>query len=273
MDEKNLEQIEAELLINGIYSYYGYDFRNYAKSSLRRRIKKRLTEEGLENIAELIPLILHNRDVFNRFLRDMSITVTEMFRDPSMYKKLKELVFPTLSKLPYIKIWHAGCATGEEVYSMAIMLQEFGIFDKCHIYATDYNNESIEHAEKGIYPIGLLKKYSTNYLKAGGEQSLSDFYHAKYNSVIFNKTLKNNITFAHHNLVTDHVFTEAHLIVCRNVLIYFDHKLQDRALSLFTESLNPNGFLCLGSRESLDFSNSANTYTALNRENRIFQRH
>jgi len=272
MDDLALEKIEIDLLIAGIFSCYGYDFKNYARASLKRRIQKRVAEEGLNNISELIPLIIHNRNVFELFLRDMSVTVTEMFRDPEMYKKLKEDVFPNLAKLPYIKIWHAGCATGEEVYSMAIMLQEFGIYDKCHLYATDYNNASIENAEKGIYPIGLLKQYSSNYLNAGGTSSLSNYYHAKYESVIFNQSLKENITFAHHNLVTDNVFTEAHLIICRNVLIYFDNFLQNRVFSLFTESLNSKGFLCLGSRETLDFSDVIHQYQTINREHRIYQR-
>ena len=271
MPDLKREKIEMQLLIDGIFTYYGYDFRNYAKASLKRRIKKRCDEENLDNISDLIPLLLHDKAVFNRFLRDMSVTVTEMFRDPLMYKTMKEKVFPRIENFPYIKIWHAGCATGEEVYSMAILLKEYGIYDKCHIYATDYNNESIESSTKGIFPIGLIQEYSKNYLEAGGAHSLSNYYHARYNSVIFNKSLKKNITFAHHNLVTDYVFTEAHLIVCRNVLIYFDNILQNRVFNLFTESLNSGGFLCLGTRETIDYSEVSNKFRNINGDFKIYQ--
>lgn len=251
---QELERIEIELLLEAIFRRHGYDFRHYAKASLRRRISQSMGRADVTRIADLIPLALHDSVFFDSFLKDMSVTVTDMFRDPSFFEAVRTRVVPVLKTYPFIKIWHAGCATGEEVYSLAILLKEEGLYERSKIYATDYNNHSLAVAKEGIYPLKRVQQYSENYIRAGGCGSLSDYYHAKYDAAKISDSLKNNITFANHNLASDGVFGEMQLIVCRNVLIYFDQHLQSRVLSLLHDSLSPRGFLCLGTKESIKYS-------------------
>ncbi len=270
--EKNLEEIEIELLLEAIFHRYGYDFRQYAKASLKRRISQRMQRAGVSRIADLIPLMLHDKAFFDCFLKDMSVTVTDMFRDPAFFEALRAQVIPVLKTYPFIKIWHAGCATGEEVYSLAIMLREEGLYERTQIYATDYNNHSLAVAKEGIYPLKRIQQYSDNYIRAGGKGSFSDYYHARYGAAKMHDALKEHVTFANHNLVSDGVFGEMQLVICRNVLIYFDQQLQNRVLTLLHDSLSPRGFLCLGTKESLRFSTVEHRFEAEVEEQKIYKR-
>ena len=270
--ESDIERIEINLLLEAIFNRYGYDFRHYAKASIKRRIKNLLRKNNIKYISELIPEILHNESFFEQNVYDFSITVTEMFRDPGFYKSLKENIIPYLKTYPFIKVWHVGCATGEEVYSFAIFLKEAGLDKKTTIYATDFNEEALKTAKEGIYSLEAVKKFTANYQKAGGQHTFSDYYHAKYKSAIINQNLKANITFANHNLVTDGIFGEMHLIFCRNVLIYFDKNLQNRVLRLLDESIIRKGFLALGSKESLSFTAIENKYNITDGKNKIYQK-
>ncbi|HPE87330.1 MAG: protein-glutamate O-methyltransferase CheR [Bacteroidales bacterium] len=266
------EEIELELLLEAIYRKYGYDFRNYGKAHIKRRIKHRQTSASLESISMMQHQVLHNENFFELLLRDLSINVTEMFRDPGFYATLRQEVIPVLKTYPFIKIWHAGCSTGEEVYSMAILLQEEGLLNRVQIYATDFNQAVLQKAREGIFPIDRIKEYTLNYQKSGGKKSFSNYYTAHYNSVIMNADLKKNVVFADHNLVTDSVFAEVNLIICRNVLIYFDKELQDKVIHLFNESLTNGGILCLGSKENLRFSSSFPAFQPINEAHKIYRK-
>ncbi|QCT04254.1 CheR-type MCP methyltransferase [Paenibacillus algicola] len=275
MEEKNeteLEQIEMELLLNGIHQYYGYDFRNYAVPSLRRRIWHHVYAEGLTTISALQNKVLHERDCFERLIFSLSIPVTEMFRDPQAFLTFRQKVIPLLRTYPYIRIWHAGCSTGEEVYSMAIMLHEEGLYDKARIYATDMNSRSLQQAKEGVFDIKKMKQYTKNYLEAGGTRSFSEYYTAKYNSVIFHPFLKKNMIFAEHNLATDRSFNEFNVIFCRNVMIYFNDELRDHVHGLFHESLSHFGILVLGAKESIHFTSFSEAYEALDRSEKIYRK-
>lgn len=267
-----IEKIEMDLLLEAVNRYYGYDFSNYSKAHIKRRLKVFQTKQRYASISELQHHVLHNSTIFEEFLNNFSINVTEMFRDPSFYLDFRIKVVPVLKTYPYIKIWIAGCATGEEVYSFAIMLKEEGLLERTTIYATDFNKEAIQKAKKAIYNIDTIKAYTSNYQKAGGTCSFSDYYMANYDSVIIDKSLKTNIVYAEHNLVTDGVFTEANLIVCRNVLIYFNRELQDKVLKLFNESLITGGFLALGTKETIQFSSVNNKYSTISKNNKIFKK-
>lgn len=266
------QNIEIELLIEAIYQRYGYDFRNYNKAHVKRRILHRVSSLGLNSVSELQHKILHEDDFFDVILKDLSINVTEMYRDPSFYAVMRKEVFPLLKTYPYIKVWHAGCATGEEVYSFAIMLKEEGLLDRAQVYATDFNPLVLETAKKGIYPVSRIKEYTANYQLAEGHHSFSDYYVARYDSVIFNQDLKKNIVFAEHNLVTDSVFAEVNLIICRNVLIYFNRELQNKVIRLFTESLIKGGYLGLGSKENLMFTDVYEQYTVIDAKEKIYKK-
>ena len=266
------EELEMQLLIEGIYRKYGYDFRNYAKASLKRRIKQHLAKSNLDNISQLTHDILHHLSSFEKLLLDFSVSVTEMFRDPAFYLALREQVLPSFRKTPFIKVWHAGCATGEEVYSMAILLREEGLYERTQIYATDFNEVVLKKGRAGVYPISRIKSYTANYQKAGGRNSFADYYTARYDSVLMDRSLKKNIVFADHNLVTDWVFGEMDIIFCRNVLIYFDRKLQNRVFELFRESLKPGGVLCLGSKESVRFSDCSGFFEDLVGQQKIYRK-
>ena len=266
-----IEQIEVDLLLEALYKRYGYDFRHYGRASIKRRIEHHLAKSSLSTISELIPKILHDSKAFESLFFDISVTVTEMFRDPWVYQTLRQKVIPFLQTFPFINVWHAGCATGEEVYSLAILLQEENLYNRVQIYATDINDMALQKAKSRIYPLEKMKAYSQNYQKAGGKKSLSDYYHAQYHSVIFDSALQKNITFANHNLVTDGVFGEMHLILCRNVLIYFDKSLQERVFQLLQASLCHNGFLCLGSKESLFLSTVKDNFVGVLTNDKIYQ--
>jgi len=271
MPAKDIERVETEILLEGILRRWGYDFRHYAHASLKRRLKHRLALCGLNHLSAMLPKIIHEETFFNLLLTDLSITVTEMFRDPHFYVALRKQVFPVLKTYPFLKIWHAGCATGEEVYSTAILLKEEGLYERAHIYATDYNNQSLETARQGVYPVERIQTYTANYNAAGGKASFSNYYHAKYNSAKISEALRENVTFAYHNLVTDGVFGEMNLIVCRNVLIYFDNILQDHVLSLFYNSLRHRGYLCLGTKETTEFSAVSDRFETVTGKERVFR--
>ena len=254
MLEKELEDIERRLLLEAIFLRYGYDFRNYSQASISRRIRQFIARNGIETTSELLPRILRQPAFFQNLLFEFSVTVTEMFRDPSFYRALRREVVPMLRTYPFIKVWSAGCATGEEVYSLAILLKEEGLLKKATIFATDINDDSLAKAKRGIYPLKQVREYTANFQKTDPLNSFGSYYHADQEDIVMDRELKNRITFANHNLVSDQVFGEMHLILCRNVMIYFNKKLQERVLNLFDQSLIRGGFLCLGVRESLQFS-------------------
>jgi len=270
--DPELERIEIELLLEGIYRNYGFDFRSYAYASIRRRLWKRIEAEGLSTVSSLQARILHEPQLMEKLLLDLSINVTAMFRDPSFYRALRERVIPILRTYPFIRVWHAGCATGEEVYSMAILLQEEGLYDRCRIYATDINEVVLQKAKAGIFPLDRMQEYTENYIATGGKRAFSDYYHAKYDAALFNDSLTRNVVFSLHNLVTDRSFAEFNLILCRNVLIYFDKTLQAKVHGLFYESLAMFGVLVLGSKESLRFSPYEECYAQLNGPERIYRK-
>ena len=268
----DLERLEIELLLEGVYRHYGFDFRSYAYASIRRRLWKRVEGEGLATISELQARILHDPDAMERLLLDLSVNVTAMFRDPKFYVAFREQVVPLLRTYPFIRLWHAGCSTGEEVYSMAILLDEEGLYDRARIYATDINDVVIQRAKSGIFPLDRMQEYTENYLRAGGKRSFSEYYTAKYDGALFNSTLTRNIVFSQHNLVTDRSFSEFHVIFCRNVLIYFDRTLQNRVHSLFYDSLVMLGILALGSKESLKFSQYEPCYEKLSVAEKLYRK-
>ena len=270
-DGKN-EILEIHDLLEAFYFKYGYDFRQYSEAHIKRRILTRMSLSGIEDIHELKCKILNEELFASAFLQDLSITVTEMFRDPLFYKSLRENVIPILKTYPFIKIWHAGCSTGEEVYSMAILLQEEGLYERTTIYATDFNQQVLNRAKEGIFSMKVMKEYAVNYKLSGGKELLSDSYTADNDNVIMNQSLKKKIVWANHNLVTDSVFAEVNLILCRNVLIYFDRKLQNNVQSLFYDSLIPGGVLCLGTKESLRFTDYHHKYAVLDEKQRIFKK-
>jgi chemotaxis protein methyltransferase CheR len=271
-DTNQTINIEIDLILYAIFQKYGYDFRNYSRAHVKRRLLHRLSSSHFKSISQMQHEVLHDPMFFQEILKDLSINVTEMFRDPKFYLALRQEVIPLLKTYPFIKVWHAGCSTGEEVYSFAIVLKEEGLYDRVQIYATDFNRNVLETAKKGIYPINRIKEFTANYQQAGGKQSFSDYYMADYNSVIFDQSLKKNIVFAEHNLVTDSVFAEVNIIICRNVLIYFNRDLQNKVFSLFTESLINGGFLCLGSKETIQFSNNAPQYDILNPHEKLYKK-
>ena len=272
MDAKFVEEIELDLLLEAIFRRYGYDFRHYSRASVIRRVKHFLARTGYERISDVTTEMLYNETFFQDMLEDFSVTVTEMFRDPDVYAILRKEVIPFLKTYPFLKVWHAGCASGQEVYSLAILLMEEGLYKRTTIYATDFNEGVLEKARQGIYPISEVKRYIENYRMAGGLESLTDYFDAHYDSVIMSSELKKNITFARHNLVTDQVFGEMHLILCRNVLIYFDRTLQERVLNLLNDSLIRGGFLCLGKKESLRFSELYESYDEFDKPAQIYRK-
>ncbi|MBU1331911.1 MAG: protein-glutamate O-methyltransferase CheR [Gammaproteobacteria bacterium] len=269
--ERDIE-IELRLLIEAIYLKYDYDFRDYSGASLKRRVRHALVQFECQTVSALQERILHDPSAFMQLLQYLTIPVSEMFRDPGYFLALREQVVPLLRTYPSVKIWVAGCSTGEEVYSLAILLREEGLLERSIIYATDINPRSLEKAERGIYPLEAIQGFTSNYQKAGGRQALSDYYTAAYDGALFDKSLRAQVTFADHSLATDSVFSETQLISCRNVLIYFNKTLQDRAFGLFHESLCHRGFLGLGSKESLDFSSFARAFEPVSKHERIFRK-
>lgn len=264
--EKNRD-LEIHLLLEAIHLKYGYNFHNYSQAHLKRRILGRLSRSKLSSVSEMLHKVIHDPDFFHTLLLDLSINVTEMFRDPKFFVALREEIIPVLKTYPYVKLWHAGCSSGEEVYSMAILLKEEGLLDRCTIYATDFNQIVLKKAAEAIYPLDKIKAYTENYNKALGKASFSDYFTIQYGAAIIDKSLKKNIVFSDHNLTTDGVFGEMNVIICRNVLIYFNRGLQNRVYKLFHESLLPGGFLCLGSKETLLFSGYKKEYKQIHKCN------
>jgi chemotaxis protein methyltransferase CheR len=267
----DLERIEVELLLEGIYRQYGFDFRSYAYASIRRRLWKRIDSEGLTSVSALQERVLHEPAMMEKLLLDLSINVTAMFRDPGFYVAFREKVVPMLRTYPFIRIWHAGCSTGEEVFSMAMLLKEEGLYDRARIYATDINEVVLQRAKAGIFPIDRMQEYTENYIRAGGKRSFSEYYTAKYGGALFDSSLTKNVVFSQHNLVTDKSFAEFNVILCRNVLIYFDKELQAKVHELFYDSLAMFGLLCLVSKESMRFMRHEQCYEQITSE-KIFRK-
>jgi chemotaxis protein methyltransferase CheR len=270
--DPHLERIEIELLLEGVYRHYGFDFRSYAYASLRRRIWKRVEAERLRTVTALTERVLHEPGMMERLLLDLSINVTAMFRDPHFYAAFRKQVVPLLRTYPFFRIWHAGCSSGEEVYSMAILLEEEGLYDRARLYATDINEVVLQRAKAGIFPLERMQEYTENYLRAGGTRSFSEYYTAKYDGALFKPALSRHVVFSQHNLVTDRSFSEFNVILCRNVLIYFDKALQERVHGLFYDSLAMFGVLALGSKESLRFSKYEACYEALSGPEKIYRK-
>jgi chemotaxis protein methyltransferase CheR len=267
-----LAQEEFRDLLETIHSTYGYDFTDYAEASVKRRIAHYMSLRKLGSVEQLKKLILESESFFSEFVRELSVTVTEMFRDPGFYKSLREKVVQRLATYPFIKVWVAGCATGEEVYSLAILFKEEGLLDRSVIYATDINQQSLQIAKDGMYDAADMKAYTVNYQRAGGKNSFSEYYKAKYSSVMFDKALRENIVFSMHNLAMDKAFNEFQMILCRNVLIYFNQQLQNRVINLFHESLCTFGFLGLGNKESLRFADRQAMFDDIDRKEKIFMK-
>lgn len=272
MDQADLENLETTLFLEALFQRHGYDFRNYAQASIRRRVRRLLDKSGAACISAMIPLLLRDAEFLPLVVETLSVNVSEMFRDPEFFVLLRTEVIPYLKTFPFIKIWHAGCASGEEVYSLAMLLKEEGFYDRTTIFATDVNPMALETAKAGVYPLDAVKGFTANYQQAGGRAAFSDYYLARYGSAIMDAGLRENVTFAPHNLATDGIFGEMHLILCRNVLIYFDRSLQNRVLGLFDESLVHGGVMALGSKESLRGFEVAGRYQAMNAKWRIHKK-
>jgi len=270
--ERSLEDVEIELLLEGVFRHYGYDFRDYAPSSIRRRLRHLMAGEGLTSISDLTEKVLHDPAWLDKLLAAFSINVSAMFRDPSFYHVFRNKLVPILRTYPFVRIWHAGCSTGEEVYSTAILLHEAGLYDRCRIYATDINEAVLRKARDGIFPLTAMKAYTANYIQSGGAGAFSEYYTAQYDSAIFRPALRRNMVFAQHNLAMDTSFNELHLIVCRNVMIYFNRALQSRVLDLFSASLVRLGFLCLGNKESLKGTRGEAAYDVVDADERIYRK-
>jgi chemotaxis protein methyltransferase CheR len=272
VDTETIESIELDLLLDAVFRLYGYDFRDYAKTSMRRRIANIKKKEEVSTISALQDRVLHDSRSWERFLDGISVNVSAMFRDPGFFLAFRQYAVPVLRTYPFIRIWQAGCSLGEEAYSLAIMLEEEGLYDRSLIYATDINEVSLRQAREAIYPAELMQKYTQNYVQAGGQQSFSEYYTARYDFAILRPTLQRNIVFSQHNLVSDAPFNEFNVILCRNVMIYFNRGLQERTHNLFHESLAMFGILGLGSRESLRFMPHEHMYEPLVPGEKLYRR-
>ncbi len=266
------QNLELDLLLEAIFQKYGYDFRSYSRASIKRRVLGGLARTGLESISKMQHEVIHDPVFFASLINELTVSVTEMFRDPCFFAAVRSKVVPILAQQPFIKLWHAGCASGEEVYSMAIVLSEAGLLDKTRIYATDLNVTMIDRARDGIFPIDKIKTYTSGYQQAGGVESFSQYYTARYDSAVLKSSLKENIVFADHNLTTDACFGEMDMIVCRNVLIYFGRDLQSRVVKLFSQSLAEGGFFCLGAKESLRLVRGDHGFERFGRKERIYRK-
>jgi chemotaxis protein methyltransferase CheR len=272
MNSAALFDLEIKLLLEGVFQVYGYDFRDYSEASLRRRLIQWLSGSGFETLSHAQSRLLRDRTLFESMLRGITVTVSEMFRDASFFKAIREQVVPHLKTYPFVKIWHAGCATGEEAYSMAILLLEEGMHGRFRIYATDINEAVIRSAQEGIYPLKDLQNFTRGYQRSGGSGSFSDYYTARYDYAILSPSLRDNIVFAAHNLTMDAAFGEMNLILCRNVMIYFKTTLKDRVLGLFDSCLTAGGFLCVGNKESLDNRHISDRYEELTPRTHIYRK-
>lgn len=271
MPRPEVEDVELDLFVRALKLRHGYDFGEYARASFRRRVQTLLQTLNCATIGEMTGRVLRDDALLPQVIAGLSVPVSEMFRDPAVFRALREEVLPLLASYPRINVWQAGCAFGQEVYSLAILLEEAGLYDRSQIYATDFSDAAIARAQEGIFPAREARLYSENYLAAGGRHSLADYYHARYELITIDARLRRNVTFANHNLVCDGVFCEAHLILCRNVLIYFTDPLQNHVLELFRDSLVRRGFLCLGTRENIAFARAATDFRAIDPKLRIFQ--
>lgn len=270
--DERLEKIEIEGLLEAVFKRYGHDFRNYAYPSLRRRIWHRASSEQLATVSLLQNLVLHDREAFERLLADLVIPVTEMFRDPGMFKVLRQSMMPLLKETPFLRVWHAGVATGEEAYSMAIMLEEARMLGKSRIYATDISESSLQRARQGVISLDRINLYAHNYESSGGSEAFNSFYASNHGTAVLHPRFLERIVFAEHNLVTDRSFNEFQVIFCRNVMIYFDTALRERVHGLLYDSLSPGGFLILGNKESVAFTSFAGRYETWNDEYRIYRK-
>lgn len=270
--EADARRIELELLLEAIHLRYGYDFRDYARETIGRRVTQFQNDTGTPSLTALIADLLRDVGVFYRLVPYFSVSVTALFRDPFVYAALRARVVPVLRTWPHVKVWDAGCATGEETYSLAVLFAEEGLGERTTVYATDISAPALEMAQAGVYPLESFQRGGRNYLESGGRGSLSDYYHAKYGAGAMDSRLRQRLTFARHNLAMDSSFGEFQLIVCRNVLIYFNRALQDAVLELFWESLDNGGFLCLGDKESVLFSSVAERFETVDAEARIYKR-
>jgi chemotaxis protein methyltransferase CheR len=268
----DVEEIELALLLEGVFRKYGFDFREYAPASLRRRVWRRVHAEGLTTISALQDKLLHDPASMERLLLDLSINVTAMFRDPTFYVAFREKVVPHLRTYPFTRIWVAGCSTGEEVYSLAILLSEADLYERARIYATDINETVLERARAGVFPLEKMQEYTQNYLKAGGARAFSEYYLAAYDGAQFQRSLVENVVFAQHNLVSDRSFNEFNVIVCRNVMIYFDRTLQNHVHELFYDSLAHLGVLGLGRKEAIHFSPHEDRYEELDGVEKLYRK-
>jgi chemotaxis protein methyltransferase CheR len=271
-ERDDLEDIELSLLLEAVFRRYGFDFREYAPASLRRRVWRRAHAEGVETLSGLQERLLHDPKCMERLLLDLSINVTAMFRDPPFYVAFRDRVVPQLRTYPFTRIWVAGCSTGEEVYSLAILLHEANLYERARIYATDINETVLERARAGVFPLEKMQEYTQNYLRAGGTRAFSEYYLAAYDGAQFQRSLIENVVFAQHNLVSDRSFNEFNVIVCRNVMIYFDRTLQNRVHELFYESLAHLGFLGLGRKEAIHFSPYEERYEELDAVEKLYRK-
>lgn len=272
MEERTVSELETELLLEAIFRRYHYDFRGYAGASLARRLREALGRFDCRSVSELQAKVLHEPAVFTRLLEVLTVQVSEMFRDPLFYRRLRESVVPMLATYPSLKVWVAGCSSGEEVYSLAILLEEEGLLERTIIYGTDINPRALEAAGTGVYDIERLHQFSINHQQSGARRSLSEYYTAAYGRAVFDRRLARRVVFSDHDLATDNVFAEVQLVTCRNVLIYFDRELQDRALGLFAQSLCRGGFLGLGAKETLRFSAYQHLFGEVDREQQIYRK-
>ena len=272
MPDNTLEDIEIDLLLEGVFRHYGYDFRDYSPSSIRRRVAQTIRDEGARTISGLQEKVLHDPGCLDRLIHALSINVTSMFRDPEFYLAFRKRVVPLLRTYPFIRIWNAGCATGEEAYSIAILLKEEGLYDRCQIYATDFNKAALQKAQAGIFPLSTMKAYAVNYSQAGGAASFFSLYEVSNGSAILDPSLKQNIVFTQHNLVTDGAFNEFNVVLCRNVIIYFNKTLQDRVHKLLYDSLAMFGILGLGSKETIRFTSHQGCYEELEGNTRLYRK-
>ncbi len=270
-EANRLEQIELDLFVQALDRQHGHDFSQYAPASLIRRARQLVHDHRAGTLTALTARLLHEPTFVTQVVQGLSVPVSEMFRDPAVFLAVRERILPMLASYPRITIWQAGCAHGQETYSLAILLQEAGLYDRCHIFATDFNVDALQRAQEGIYPIRDALLWSRNYLAAGGSASFADYYHARYGLISIDQRLRRNVTFVNHNLVTDKVFCEANLVMCRNVLIYFSAPLQDRTLGLLRQSLVRGGYLCLGLSESLDFAPSAGDFLPIDPKLRLYR--
>ncbi len=272
MKSDTVEDLEIRLLLEGIHHVYGYDFREYAQSSIKRRLTHWLVESGFDTFSEAQSQLLRDRSLFENLLRGVTVNVTEMFRDPAFFKVVREQVVPFLKTYPFVKIWHAGCATGEEAYSMAILLNEEGMEGRYRMYATDINENVLHTAEEGVMPLSEMQLFTRNYQQSGGTSSFANYYTARYDRAILSASLKKDIVFSSHNLATDAAFGEMNMVLCRNVMIYFKPPLKERCLQLFDDSLLAGGFLCLGLKETLERKTINATYEELASNMRIYRK-